>query len=98
MKGESYEEYEKSILNDVGKLQQLIQEKTGYTPKAFTYPFGFLCIECNKILKDMGFLSTITCNMGISSLYGDTDELYELKRVNRPTGIKQARFFAQFEN
>lgn len=98
MIGESYEEYEKAILNDVGKLQQLIKEKTGYTSRTFTYPFGFSCTECNKILKDMGFLSTITCNVGINSLYGNTDELYELKRVNRPTGVNHANFFAQFGN
>lgn len=98
MKGESYKEYKEAILRDVGKFQQLIKEKTGYTPKAFTYPYGFSCKECSEILKDMGFLSTITCNIGINSLYGNTAELYELKRVNRPTGINQARFFAQFGN
>lgn len=97
MKGESYEEYKEAILKDVGKFQQLIIENTGYSPKAFTYPYGFTCKECNKILKDIGFLSTITCNVGINSLYGNTDELYELKRINRPSGLNQAHFFAQFD-
>ena len=97
MKGESYEEYKEAILRDVGKLQQLMKEKTGYVPRAFTYPYGFSCEECNEILKEMGFLSTITCNVGINSLRGNQDELYELKRVNRPTGIKQASFFAEFD-
>ncbi len=97
MKGESYEEYKEAILKDVGKLQQLMKEKTGYTPKAFTYPFGFSCEECNEILKDMGFLSTITCNIGVNSLRGINDELYELKRINRPTGINNVSFFAEFD-
>ncbi len=98
MKGESYEEYKEAILKDVGKLQQLMKEKTGYTPNAFTYPYGFSCEECTEILKDMGFLSTITCNVGVNSLRGKENELYELKRVNRPTGINHASFFAEFDN
>ena len=97
MTDESYEEYKEAILKDVGKLQQLMKEKTGYTPKAFTYPYGFSCEECNEILRDMGFLSTITCNIGVNSLYGKNDELYELKRINRPTGINNVSFFAEFD-
>ena len=97
MKGESYEEYKEAILEDVGKLQQLMKEKTVYVPRAFVYPYGFSCEECNEILKDMGFLCTITCNVGVNPLRGKEDELYELKRVNRPTGIKQASFFAEFD-
>ena len=98
MNDESYEEYKEAILKDIGKFQLLIKEKTGYTPKAFTYPYGFSCKECNKILKDMGFLTTITCNIGINYLYGNSDELYELKRINRPSGINQVSFFAQFKD
>jgi len=98
MKGETYEEYEKAILKDVGEFQLLIKENTGYAPKAFTYPYGFSCKECNEILRDMGFLATITCDDGINYFSGNSDELYKLKRINRPSGINQIRFFAQIEN
>lgn len=98
MKGESYEKYKEAILKDVGNFQLLIKEKTGYLPKAFTYPYGFSCKECSSILREMGFLVTITCDTGINLLSGNIDELYELKRINRPSGINRVQFFSQFEN
>ena len=95
--GESYDEYKKVIVNDVGYLQLLISGKTGYTPSAFTYPFGAICKECKKILKEMGFLASLSSTSGVNILSGDEDELYELKRINRPSGINHAEFFGLLE-
>lgn len=94
-KGESYEEYKEAIIKDAGKLQDLMNEKTGYLPKAFIYPYGFSCVECVSILKEMGFLVTLTCDVGINHLHGKPEELYELKRINRPTDISSNQFFSQ---
>jgi len=95
--GESYDEYKKVILNDVGYLQLLIRGKTGYTPRAFTYPFGFTCKESKEILKEMGFLASLSSNYGVNILTGYEDELYELKRINRPSGINRNEFFNLIE-
>jgi len=97
MKGESFEEYEKALHDDVGKMQVLMEEKTGYTPTAFTYPYGFISKESNAILTDMGFFATLSCYTGVNLLSGNKGELYELKRFNRPKGISQEQFFKQFE-
>jgi len=91
--GESYDEYKKVILNDVGYLQLLIRGKTGCTPRAFTYPFGFICRESKEILKEMGFLASLSSNYGVNILTGNEDELYELKRINRPSGVNRNEFF-----
>ncbi len=96
MKGETYEEYSKEMVNDVGKLQDAIEEKTGYRPTTFTYPYGFVCIECNEILQKMGFVATLSCYEGVNILTGKKDELFELKRFNRPSGISQKKFFEKF--
>jgi peptidoglycan/xylan/chitin deacetylase (PgdA/CDA1 family) len=96
-KGETYDEYTKEMLNDVGKLQNLIEEKTGYRPTAFTYPFGFVCDECDQTLKDMGFFASLSCFKGVNILSGSKEELFELKRFNRPSGVNIAEFFKQFE-
>lgn len=97
-KGESYEQYKKALSNDVGKMQILMEEKTGYKPTTFTYPYGYSSRESNEILTDMGFLATLTCEMGINYLSGNSDELYGLKRYNRPNGVSQDEFFKQFED
>lgn len=96
-KGESYEQYKKALNNDIGKLQILMEEKTGYKPTTFTYPYGFSSKESNQILTDMGFLASLSCNVGVNYLSGVKEELYDLKRYNRPNGINQERFFSQFE-
>jgi len=96
MKGEGYDDYSKKMINDIGRLQEVIEGKTGYRPTTFTYPYGFICVECNKILKDMGFLATLSCYEGVNILTGKEDELYELKRFNRPSGINREKFFNKF--
>ena len=85
------------LVEDIGKLQTLMVEKTGYKPTTFTYPFGLYSKESNQILTDMGFLATLSCNSGINYLSGNKEELYDLKRFNRPNGISQEQFFSQFE-
>lgn len=96
-KSETYEEYKKALNDDVGKMQILIEEKTGYKPSTFTYPYGFISKESDQILKEMGFLATLSCYKGLNLLTGNKDELHELKRFNRPKGINQEQFFKQFE-
>jgi len=45
----------------------------------------------------MGFLATLTCNEGVNILTGDKEELYNLKRYNRPYNIDREKFFSKFE-
>ncbi len=97
IQGESYDEYKTEIIEDVGFLQSQIEEKTGYIPKAFTYPFGIICKECDEILEEIGFFATLSCYSGVNLLSGNQKELYGLKRFNRPSGINRINFFKQFE-
>lgn len=97
IKGESFNEYKTEIIDNIGYLQLLIEEKTGYRPRAFTYPFGITCKECDEILEGMGFIVTLSCYSGVNLLSGNKEELYELKRFNRPSGINRIKFFSQFE-
>lgn len=97
IKDESFDEYKTRIVDDIGHLQLLMEEKTSYTPKAFIYPFGITCKECDEVLKEMGFTATLTCYSGVNLLSGNTEELYGLKRFNRPSGINRTKFFKQLE-
>lgn len=97
IEGEAFDKYKMEILEDIGYFQVLIENKTGYTPTAFTYPYGYICKEIKDILKEIGFVSTFSCKEGVNLLSGNKDELYELKRFNRPSGINRTRFFNKFE-
>ena len=94
LKKESLEEYRKALNNDILHMQDLIEKNTGYRPLAFTYPFGSISKDAEPILRDMGFLALLTCNEGVNLLSGDKDELFTLKRYNRPYGIDRVKFFS----
>ncbi len=97
IKGESLDNYRKALNNDILNLQSLFEKNTGYIPTTFTYPFGTVSKDAEPILKDMGFLATLTCNEGVNILTGDKEELYNLKRYNRPYNIDREKFFSKFE-
>ena len=97
MRGEDSEDYRKALNNDILHMQSLVEKNTGYRPTAFTYPFGSVSKEAQPILKDMGFLALLTCNEGVNMLSGDKEELFSLKRYNRPYGINREKFFSKLE-
>ncbi|MBR5152674.1 MAG: polysaccharide deacetylase family protein [Clostridia bacterium] len=82
--GESDEAYEKVLREDLGLLQQEMQEHTGYTPTTFVYPFGGISQASVKILKDMGFQVTLSCEEKNNYLtVGDTECLTMMNRFLR---------------
>ena len=86
-KGEDLGEYRKLLTNDVTRLQEAIYENLGVTPSTFTYPYGAKCGEALDVLKEMGFLVTLSCHGGASAISpGDYESLFDLKRNNREPG------------
>lgn len=93
--GESIHEYSAFLNYDLGKMQSLMEEKTGYKPSAFTYPYGCYSKESKDILKSMGFEAAFVCEERINYIdLENTDWLYRIGRYNRPHGISSAEFFS----
>lgn len=84
--GESDAEYERTVTEDLQKLQYLVAFVTGRPPTAFAYPLGAYSDQLNGILKKIGFQVTLTCDYGVNVLTGNPDDLFCLKRVCRPHG------------
>jgi len=83
--GESLEQYAQVLRADLGRLQEALTERAGVTPISFVYPFGATCPEGTEILREMGFLATLSCYDGVNTLVrGNPDCLYDLRRYNRP--------------
>ncbi|MCL2068332.1 MAG: polysaccharide deacetylase family protein [Oscillospiraceae bacterium] len=94
-KGEDLDEYRKLLATDVSRMQREIFENLGVIPMTFTYPFGAKCDEALDILKELGFLVTLSCHGGASAISpGSYDSLFDLKRNNREPG-KSARYFIE---
>lgn len=94
-KGESEEDYKNALWNDLETLQQKMKEHTGYVPRAFTYPFGSVSKESYSVIRDLGFLATLSCSTGTNRITNDPDCLYLLKRYLRPSGKSSEQFFSE---
>lgn len=82
-RGESLDAYKKLLTEDLGKLQEQFKTNTGYTPTAYTYPFGSVSHDSYDIIKGMGFRASFSCESGINRITRDPECLYMLKRCLR---------------
>ena len=92
MQGENSESYRSAVNEDISIMQQLIKENCGITPIAFAYPFGYCCKELVPVLKENGFLITLTCYERPNYIKRNADCLYELNRYNR-SGLSSTEEF-----
>lgn len=95
MENESPEAYAGALWNDLSMNQTFLTEKCGVTPKLFTYPFGQISPESVKIVKALGFRAALTVKPGINYITGDPEQLYDLHRVNRPSGVSTEKFMTR---
>lgn len=95
LSGESVEDYQRMLYGDLHKTDALIYENTGYKPTAFTYPFGYISAESLMVIKEMGYKASISSESGFSIISREKPNLYELKRVNRPSGKSSSEFFKE---
>lgn len=86
-KNEDFIEYMKIFKEDSNKMKNLALEKLNHELIVFTYPYGFSNKVTEKMLKDLGYKSTITIEDGVNTITRDPNSLYNLKRVNRDANL-----------
>lgn len=90
---ESSDTYRSILTGDIMKCQNLLIERSGITPTAFTYPFGAISSESVEILKDMGFKASFSCEEKMNLITRDPACLFGIYRFLRPTGEASAVYF-----
>ncbi|MEG0125193.1 MAG: polysaccharide deacetylase family protein [Clostridia bacterium] len=90
--GEALAQYESVLHTDVMRMQRALSEHAGITPSTFTYPYGFVDQEGERILRELGFCATLSCFERLNSITRNPDCLFSLGRYNRPAGISTQRF------
>ena len=93
--GESYQQYEKILSDDLMKCQNEISVHIGSLPATFTYPYGKISKNAEPILKELGFRATLTCNFGVNRINRDPACLYDLKRICRMHGKNLSKAIAE---
>lgn len=90
--GESCEEYNEILKSDITLLQTEIHEHTGTLPFVFAYPYGYISKESMPVIKENGFLITLTCYERPNYIIRDPDCLYGLDRFNRSGNYSTEEF------
>lgn len=81
--GESLEDYTAFLTEDITKAQDYLKNNVGVTPTCFVYPFGAKSKLTPEIIKNIGFLCTMTCTEEPNYITKNPDSLYELGRYRR---------------
>ena len=81
--GESDEVYKKILTEDIQKSQNFLKDKVGVNPVCYVYPFGAESSNSLDIIKESGFLCTLTCVEKPNFITRNPESLYELGRYRR---------------
>ncbi len=79
--GESDEDYFNALVQDLGKMQLLIEEKTGAKNKLFCYPYGKIDSTSERALNQVGVVVSLTSVEGMNHIRPDKG-LRKLKRYD----------------
>ncbi len=93
-KGEASVQYRQIVGEDIMKVQNRIRTELGISPEVFTYPFGSYTAESEKLVRELGFAASLSCETGIA-VVTDAESLYCMKRILRPGGTSADAFFAK---
>lgn len=96
--GESAEAYSSYFHNDIGKLQEEINQNLGYYPQLFAYPFGSISDSSYEILRDMGFKVTLSCEEKVNyPERNNPDSMYMLGRYLRTDKRSAAKILSKLK-
>lgn len=83
MDGEDESDYRAVFSEDLSKLQEEYRENLGTEPVVFAYPFGSMSRESLPVIREQGFLMTLTCRERPNIITRDPGCLYGIGRYNR---------------
>ncbi|MBR3707155.1 MAG: polysaccharide deacetylase family protein [Firmicutes bacterium] len=81
--GEDFENYRRTLIDDIGKNQALLEKAAGKAPQVFAWPYGAYPMDgcADSVLKELGFDATFVSYQHTSSVKaGAPDSLYGLGR------------------
>ena len=92
-KGESAEEYEKTLTEDTLLLEHALLNKSSVKPICYAYPFGAYDSDSERILRALGYEAIFTCYERVNTIVrGDEKKLSRLYRINRDGRLSTEEF------
>lgn len=90
---ESVEAYRSALTEDIGTLQDKIQQTTGIRPVFFAYPYGFYSEESFEPLISLGIHIAFTCQESWNLIPQHSNSFVLLNRFNRSGNVATEKFF-----
>lgn len=88
MEGENFREWEHVLRSDLSAAKTLFVGNTGYAPRTFAYPNGKFSAEADRLLREEGYLVTVTTEPGVNVIEkGDIESLYLMLRISMDGGL-----------
>lgn len=96
--GENIADYTELLGRDIGLMQTEFLENLGQLPIVFAYPFGHISPEALPVLRENGFLITLTCYERPNRITRDPNCLYGIDRYNRSGLLSTSEFMERALN
>lgn len=80
---ESESDYREKLNDDISFMQQRFKENISSEPVVFAYPFGKVSRESLPVIRENGFIMTLTCRELPNYITHDPKCLYGIGRYNR---------------
>lgn len=80
---EDFSSWEHIFRTDLRYAHTTVCENLGTPPDIFAYPFGAFSAEAEKILRETGYIATVTTEPGINTVeQGNIESLYLMMRIS----------------
>lgn len=76
-------QYEQILAEDCAKMNEVCREAFPHTSSVLVYPHGAYSAESERILHKLGYVVTVTCDVGTAEIrQGEPESLYTLPRLS----------------
>ena len=97
--GESTEDYEAALREDIKRSKALIESATGAEVFALAYPRGYYNQTAERIFVEAGIRVTLTTDEGVNTIIkGESDSLIGLKRYSVDESLSGESLIIRIEN
>lgn len=77
------DDYKTTVISDISRAQDYLIKNVGIKPDCFVYPFGAKSKNTLEIIREMGFVCTMTCTEKNNVITKDPESIFELGRYRR---------------
>ncbi len=90
-KNENFRQWEHLFRNDLSIARGLFSDYLGENPVTFAYPFGSFSAEAETVLREEGYLVTLTTEPGVNIIeQGDKESLHLMLRISMDGKMRSA--------